>query len=327
MNMMIPKVELHVHLDGSVRLSTLAELTGLSLEEVQNQAVTSSSCQNLEEYLTRFSLPISVMQTKENLRRIARELGEDLMKDHVLYAEVRFFPLAHTKEGLEPEEVILSILEGFQEVEIPIHLILCMMRNESLEKNVEVIHLAKRFLNKGVVGLDLAGDEENYETSLFQDLFHFIHTLSIPFTIHAGEMASAESVISAIQFGTSRIGHGVRSSSSDKALELLKEKQILLEICPTSNIQTKAVKNIKEHPIWKFYQMGIPVCINTDNRTVSFTDLEKEYRLLSTHFPFTLEDFCRMNQMAVASSFASEEEKRSVNATLEQYLKQFKEWR
>lgn len=323
MNIEIPKVELHVHLDGSVRIETLAELSGISLEEAQEKSIASPQCSNLSEYLTRFDLACSVMQTEENLSRIARELGEDLKKDHVIYAEVRFYPLAHLKAGLSKEKVVESVLEGFKQVDIPINLILCMMRHEPIEKNMEVISLANKFKKKGVVAIDLAGDESKYPTSSFRPLFALASELGIPFTIHAGESAGAESIKEAIEMGTKRIGHGIHAIEDREVLNLIKSNQILLEMCPTSNIQTKAIQNIKEYPLYDFYQKNILVSINTDNRTVSFTNLKKEYELLAKNFSLQLEDFCNINKMAIASSFMEESLKKELIKYLDCYLEQF----
>ena len=323
MNLDIPKVELHVHLDGSVRIKTIAELASISEEEAQIRSVASSDCCDLTEYLTYFDLPCAIMQTKENLERIAKELGEDLVQDSVIYAEVRFFPFAHTKNGLSPKEVIEAVLKGFGQVDIPIKLILCMMRHESLETNTKIIRLAKEFLNHGVVAIDLAGDESKYETASFLPLFELAKDLKVPFTVHAGESASYESIKSAVEMGATRIGHGVRALESKEVMALLKEKNILLEMCPTSNIQTKVIQNIKDYPLWNFYQLGIPVSINTDNRTVSFTNLKKEYALLTQEAPITLKDFCEMNKMAIRKSFLSEEEKKLLIYKVNSYLKQF----
>ncbi len=323
MKVEVPKVELHVHLDGSVRIKTLAELAKISLEEAQERAIANYQCENLTDYLTYFDLPCSIMQTEENLRRIAKELGEDLKKDNVIYAEVRFYPLAHIQAGLSSEDVVKSVLEGLACVDIPVRLILCMMRHESMDSNMEVIRLAKNFLGKGVVAIDLAGDESKYSTSSFLPLFTLAKELEIPFTIHAGESASYESIKSAIEMGATRIGHGIHAIESEEVMNLLKTKRILLEMCPTSNIQTKAIQNINDYPLWNFYQKGIPVSINTDNRTVSFTNLEKEYQLLGKNFPITLDDFCKMNEMAINSSFALPQEKEELIQKINQYLKQF----
>lgn len=325
MNIEIPKVELHVHLDGSVRLETLSELSGLTLEDTFHQAVVPKNCESLSDYLTCFDLPIQVMQTRENLVRIAQELGEDLKRENVIYAEVRFNPLAHTKEGLTKEEVVDAVLEGFAKVDIPINLILCMMRSASLEENSEVIMLARQYWNQGVVALDLAGDESKYPTSDFATLFEIVRNVGIPFTIHAGESASFESVKSAIQMGARRIGHGIHAIEDEETLQLLKDKNILLEMCPTSNIHTKAVNTIKEHPFWQCYQMHIPISINTDNRTVSFTNLSKEYQTLAQTFPVTFKDFCAMNTQAIAASFLEDEQKVKLQRTIDNYLKQFSE--
>lgn len=323
MNMDIPKVELHVHLDGSVRLKTLAELAHISLEEANQRAVASYQCKSLKEYLSCFDLPCQVMQTKDNLVRIAKELGEDLEKEHVIYAEVRFNPLAHTQQGLTLEEVVEAVLEGLSKANFPIRLILCMMRNETNERNVEIISLAKRYLGKGVVALDLAGDESSYSTASFAPLFSLAHQLEIPYTIHAGESAGAESIRKAIDFGARRIGHGVHILEDQNLLMEAKEKGLFLEMCPTSNIQTKAISNIQKYPLWELYKQGVKLSVNTDNRTVSFTTLAQEYKLLGQNFPLSFLDFCEMNKMAIEASFLEDSQKEELLEYINQYLKQF----
>ena len=304
MNMLreIPKVELHVHLDGSVRYETLKEFKNITKEDVM-----CSNCKNLEEYLTRFDLPIEIMQTKEVLTRVAKELVEDLKKDNVIYAEVRFAPILHTK-NLSLEEVVESVLEGLKDKDLKVNLILCMMRNSSFIENKKIIDLTFKYLNKGVVGIDLAGDEKNYKTKNFKDLFKIINDLKIPFTIHAGEGDGIDSILSAINFNTKRIGHGVRCIEDDKVINLIKEKNITLEICPTSNVDTN-ICEYKNHPIKRLYDKGVLVTINTDNRTVSNITLSDEYEKLSKYFGFKIEDLKKMNINAIKASFLSNVEK------------------
>ncbi len=305
------KVELHVHLDGSVRVPTLAELAGITIEEANAKAVAPLKCHNLADYLTRFELPISVMQTKENLIRIASELAMDLKDENVIYAEIRFAPYQHTRI-LTLKEVVDAVLEGLSKVDLKTNLILSMMRNDPLEKNKQIIDLAKEYEDNGVVGVDLAGDEATYKTSFFEDLFAYAKEKGVKYTIHAGEADGEVSVADALRFGTKRIGHGIRIISSPQLMEYAKENDILLEICPTSNVQTNVVSEIKEHPINRLVHSGIKVCINTDNRTVSNTTLSDEYARLNRAFDYTEKDFMTFNINAINATSLTDEEKTSL---------------
>lgn len=304
------KIELHVHLDGSVRPKTVSELFNYDIKDVKNKMMVTSDTKDLTEYLTKFDLPIKAMQTKDNLKRIARELALDLKDDDVIYAEVRFAPILHTKEGLSLDEVVSSVLEGIKSVnEIKVNLILCMMRGFSYEDNLKTIMVTKKFLNKGVVGLDLAGDEKKYQTINYKDLFMIAKDNNIPFTIHAGEADTSKSVLDAINFGAKRIGHGIAIVNDDKVLNKVKEKNISLEVCPTSNVDTKAVLSYEKHPIKDLFLKGVKVTVNTDDRTVSNITLSKEYEKLKEYFNFSDEEFLQMNLNAISSSFMNEDEK------------------
>ena len=181
--MKMPKIELHVHLDGSIRPLTAKELLNDNMELIRSQMVANDKCLNLTDYLTKFALPVSLMQTKENLIRVAYELTNDLESDNVIYAEIRFAPLKHTKY-LTPEQVVESVLTGLKmNSNIKTNLILCMMRNDSFLDNQKVIELASKYLNKGVCAIDLAGDEINYETKNFSSLFKLATDKNIPFTL------------------------------------------------------------------------------------------------------------------------------------------------
>lgn len=316
------KIELHVHLDGSVRPKTVSELLNYDIKDVKSKMMVTSDTKDLTEYLTKFDLPIKAMQTKDNLKRIAKELALDLKDDDVIYAEVRFAPILHTKEGLSLDEVVSSVLEGIKSVnEIKINLILCMMRGFSNEDNLKTIMVAKKFLNNGVVGLDLAGDEKKYKTSDYESLFKIANDNNIPFTIHAGEIDSSLSVLDAINFGAKRIGHGIAIVNDKKALSLVKEKNVFLEVCPTSNVDTKAVLSYENHPIKELYLKGVKVTINTDDRTVSNITLSKEYKKLKEYFNFNDEDFLNLNINAISSSFMNQEEKISYTKMIKDEVK------
>lgn len=302
----IKKIELHLHLDGCVRVKTATEL--LKQNNLRKKMVVENNNTSLTEYLTKFNIPNIVMQTKENLQLISKELIEDLIKDNVIYAEIRFSPLLHTKKGLTFEEIIDSVLKGLKNDTVKTNIILCMMRNASFEDNMKVIEVAKKYLNNGVVGIDLAGDEKKYPTSLFTNLFKKVNELKIPLTIHAGEASSSNSIKSAVNY-VDRIGHGISLIDDKNLLNIVKEKNITLEICPSSNVQTKAVPSFEKHPLKEFVKQGILITINTDNRTVSDTSLNKEYKLLNKYFNYTVNDFKEFNINAINASFLSSDEK------------------
>ena len=297
---MIKKIELHLHLDGSIREETANEVLGKKCN-----LKAKDKCEDLNEYLEKFEIPSIILQTKENLERVAYELALDLKKDNVIYAEIRFAPLKHLNGGLSLDEVITSVLNGLSKVDIETNLILCMMRNDSFNDNKKVIDLAHKY----GFAIDLAGAEAIYKTKDFKELFKYAKSINVPFTIHAGEADGYESIKAAIDFGASRLGHGIKIIDYPDLINEAKEKGITLEVCPTSNVQTNAVNILKDHPIKKLYDMNVNVCINTDNRTVSNITLEDEYNKLKETFNFTNEDFLKMNLMAIEASFAQDKEK------------------
>ena len=309
----LPKVELHLHLDGSIPLELASSLSGLSLEEVKEKMIAPDKCENLSEYLTKFDFPISLMQSKENLTIITKELVNRLASQEVLYAEIRFAPMFHTKDGLTFEEIIDAVLLGLKtNSKIKTNLILCMMRGMPRELNLKTIEVAYKYLSKGVCAIDLAGAEDKYPLENYLDLFAIAKQKKIPFTIHAGENGSAFEVKKAIEVGASRIGHGIHAIESQEVLKLEKEKNVLLEICPTSNVQTNAISNYQAHPIYQLYKLGIPLNINTDNATVSNISLTEEYLKVSNYFHFNLSDYKEMNLYAIEHSFLSKEEKKEL---------------
>lgn len=299
------KVELHLHLDGSLDIDYTNKLLGY---DATDELVDTTS-RNLEEYLKKFVLPVKLLQDLDNIEMYSYLLGRSLEKDEVIYAEVRFCPLFHL-EKYNIDEVVQAIIRGFSKVSsVKVNLIFCMMRNFNFEENLKIIELTERFLGHGVVGIDLAGNEAKYKTASFKELFRIIRDRGMPFTIHAGEAASYESVAEAISFGAKRIGHGIRSIESDSVVDKLVSEKITLEICPSSNIDTDIVPSMELHPVKKLLDKGVKVTINTDNRTVSNTTLEREYQSLKEAFGFTNDDFFKFNMNAIDCAFISEKEK------------------
>ena len=306
----LKKVELHLHLDGSVKIDTLAKISKEPINILKSKMIAPEQCENLSEYLTKFDIPIEYMQTKENLILIAKELTDYIETENIIYAEIRFAPMFHTKDSLSYEEVVDAVLEGLSyNKNIKTNLILCMMRGMPKENNLKTIDVAFKYLNKGVCGIDLAGAEDKYPLSDYIDLFKIASEKNIPFTIHAGENGSYKEIELAIKLGAKRIGHGIHSYESEKLQTELKAKNILLEICPTSNVQTNSIDKYENHPIHSFYKQGIKVCINTDNKTVSNISLAEEYIKLYNTFNFSINDFKQMNINALQGSFLSEKEK------------------
>ena len=306
----IKKIELHLHLDGSVELNTISKMTKENIEILKHKMVAPSKCKNLSEYLTKFDMPIEFLQTKENLTMIADELVKYLESQNIIYAEIRFAPMFHTKKGLSYEDVVLAVLEGLNtNKKIKTNLILCMMRGMPKENNLKTIDIAYKYLNKGVCGIDLAGAEDRYLLSEYTDLFEIISKKNIPFTIHAGENGSYKEIELAIKLGARRIGHGIHAYESEEIQKMLRDNNVLLEICPTSNVQTNSISEYENHPIYNFYKNDLKVCINTDNKTVSNITLNDEYMKLYNSFNFSIEDFKKMNIYAANSAFLSDEDK------------------
>jgi adenosine deaminase len=325
----LPKIELHCHLDGSLRPKTIIEIAekeGIQInykneDEIKEAVNVPLDCKSLDEYLKAFELPNLVMQSKESLRRITFELYEDAAKENVKYMEVRFAPLLHTLKGLTVEEIIESVIEGMREAEakydIKGNIILGCMRFMSAEKAFEVVEKGKKFLGKGVVAIDLCAAEVVGFCQKFVEPIKLAREYGYRVTVHAGETGIGKNVLEAVELlGAERIGHGVYIRSCEEAYKIVKEKNITLEMCPTSNVQTKAVSSFSDHPIYDFYKDGIKVTLNTDNRTVSNTTMTKEIEITANEFNIDYEDYKKIYYNSVNSSFADEDIKESLKRIL-----------
>lgn len=286
----MPKIELHCHLDGSLTPVLVQKLLKENKEEytlanLQEMLMAPADCKSLSEYLKSFDLPVRCLQTKEGLFAAAKDLALAAAKEHVVYLEVRFAPSFSMEQGLSVTEIIESVNDGLKsaEKEADIHtsVIVCTMRHLDLETNLSMLKEARELLGNGVAACDLAGDEKAYPTADFEELFTFAKKNQIPVTIHSGECGSTENIQAAIAFGARRIGHGIAMSKDRTLMELCAKNKIGVELCPTSNLQTKAVTDLSDYPFAEFYKAGIPISINTDNRTVSNTTLTDEFMLLS----------------------------------------------
>lgn len=316
----LPKIELHCHLDGSVRPSTVIELAkkknielpSLNEIEIQKLMVAPKNCSSLDEYLKRFDLPGLVMQDEEGLERIAFELMEDAFSENIVYIEIRFAPLLHVSKGLTVKQVISSVLKGIKRAEnqfdIKGNLILSCMRTMSVESSYEVIESGKEFLGNGVVAVDLCSSEYDDFCFKFEKPIALARSYGYRVTIHAGETGIGKNVLDAINIlKAERIGHVIFIKDHEEAYNLVKEKNITLEMCPTSNLQTKAIDHLFNYPLEKFYKDGIKVTLNTDNRTVSNVDLTNEYSVIINEFNMDEEDYKNIYLNSVKACFANDE--------------------
>ncbi len=326
-------IDLHLHFDGSLLPRTVLELAreqGIRLpaeepDELKLFLTAPEDCKSLNEYLEKFDLPLLVLQTKEAIRKGMYTLVSSLKEQGMLYAEIRFAPQLHTRKGLSQEQVVKAAVLGMQEAMagsfFKAKLILCCMRGaDNREENLQTVRTAAAFLGRGVAAADLAGAEALYPTADYEEVFALARELSLPFTIHAGEADGAESVEAAIRMGASRIGHGVRAGEDASLLEELRERRIPLEMCPSSNVQTKAVPSLLEHPILEFLRKGLTVTVNTDNMTVSDTTVEREFGLLREKLGMTQEEHRQLLLNATDAAFLTEEERWRLRDVLERVL-------
>ena len=276
-------VELHLHLDGSLRPETVwelakeqgVELPAKSAEEVKYKMEVPEDCKTLEEYLERFDLPLLVLQRVDAIERVTFELVEDLANEGVDYAEIRFAPQLSVNGGLTQDEVL----------------------------NMQTVETAKKYLGDVVCAVDIAGAEGLFPTENFAPVFAKVRGYGLPMTIHAGEAAGPDSMKTALSFGTKRIGHGVAAIDDPELIKRLIDENVTLEVCVTSNYHTKVVPALNMHPIHKLLEAGVHVTVNSDNRTCSRTTLQKEKDVLKEELGFTDEEIEKMQEYAWEARF------------------------
>lgn len=329
----IPKVELHDHLDGGLRVSTILdlarqqqiELPASDEEALHAYFVRGTTQKSLALYLEPFSITIAVMQTKPALSRVAFEAVEDLAREHVVYAELRFAPILHTAKGLSLQEVVQAVLDGIRKgmrtYPIQIGLLLCAMRNQDPAISVQIAELAVAFADRGVVGFDLAGDEIGHPPKDHLTAFQYIRKQNFNITIHSGEAFGVESIWQAIQIcGAHRIGHGVRLVE-DMSIEgsrieqkgslssFILDRRIPMEMCLTSNVGTGAVADYASHPFPIFFRNKYRVFLCSDNRLMSDTNLTTEMEIACRYYGLTLRDLEKITINAMKSAFIHHEQK------------------
>lgn len=332
----LPKTDLHVHLDGSLRLQTIleiakkerVELPSHDLEGLRAAIGCGNAFGSLTEYLRGFEITLRVMQTEESLERIAFELAEDAHQENVCYMEVRYSPMLHTRRGLKLTRVVEAVLEGLRRARetygIKANLIICGIRNISPESSYAMAELAVAYKGRGVVGFDLAGAEADFPAKHHRAAFQLVRDNNINCTIHAGEAYGPESIAQAIHVcGAHRLGHGCRLRENGDLLHYVNDHRIPLECCPSSNVQTGAVRDLASHPVRLYFDLGLRVTINTDNRLITNTTVSKELHLIHSELDVPFADIKAMIVAGFKSSFQPFHEKqallRRVGAELHRY--------
>lgn len=304
----LPKIELHCHLDGSLSRSFIEERLGRSVEETELRA--TQDCQNLEEYLGKFVLPIACLQDQAGLTGAGYDVLRTMGSENVCYAELRFDPVACASKGMHTKQAIEALLNGLEKGKrdfgVAYNVIICAMRHYSEEQNYETIKTAREFLGEGVCAADLAGAEAQYPMTEFINLFERVKKLGMPYTIHAGECGNADNIADAVRAGAKRIGHGIAMRGRNDIQELVKRAGVGIEMCPVSNLQTKTVKSPEEYPLREFLDKKLLVTINTDNRAVSGTSLTKELEFITETYGIQDEEIRLCMKNAAEVSFADD---------------------
>ncbi len=310
----LPKVELHCHLDGSLSRAFIEKRLGKTVS--QSELSVSEDCRNLNEYLEKFDLPGRCIMDEEGLKEAGYDVLKSMKKENVCYAEIRFAPLLSETSDMDCRKVIEALITGLErgksDFGIEYGVITCAMRHHSQEDNYRMIKTAREYLGHGVCAADLAGAESLYPMSEFMELFKKTKEMGMPFTLHAGECGSVQNILDSVEAGAARIGHGIAMRGHKDVQKELQKKGIGIEMCPISNLQTKAVESTKDYPMREFLNTGLKVTVNTDNRTVSNTTLAKELEFIQNTYGITDEEIKLMMKNAVDVAFADDAVKEKV---------------
>ncbi|MDH3482637.1 MAG: adenosine deaminase [Myxococcales bacterium] len=329
----LPKTDLHVHLDGSLRLSTMLELAdeqGVELpadtpEDLAKALHCGENAGSLVEYLKAFDTTLKVLQDADALYRVAYELSEDAAAENVRYMEVRYSPMLHTRGGLRLTTVVEAVLAGLWDAQkdhgVIANVILCGIRNISPESSFEMAQLAVAYKNRGVVAFDLAGAEYDNPAKHHLRAFKLVRDNNIAVTIHAGEAYGPASIHQAIHVcGAHRIGHGCRLREDGDLLHYVNDHRIALECCPSSNVQTGAVKDLRTHPLKLYHDLGLRVTINTDNRLITHTTVSRELWLCHARMGVDQDDIHRMIINGFKAAFLPFHQKQTMVRAVSQEL-------
>ena len=332
----MPKIDLHRHLEGSLRLQTLAEiaiehgidLPAYSIEKLRPYVQVLPGEQDFHTFLAKFRLLRKFYRSQEAVERVAYEAVADAAADNVRYLELRFNPVALSRaQGFGFSQVTGWVCQAIARAQgdhsIRVRLILQIGRDESLDTAAQIIQVAHAYRDRGVVGIDLAGDEINYPPHRFAELFSRAREDGLGITVHAGEAGGAQNVRTAVELlKAQRIGHGVRVVEDSTVVHFVRQQQVAFEVCPTSNFQTGVVRSLTHHPLPDMLALKLPVTINTDDPSISDTTLTDEYLVATEVLGLSMEQIEKANLTAIDAAFLPEEEKDELRKQFEQWYKE-----
>jgi adenosine deaminase len=326
----LPKADLHLHLDGSLRAETVLNIAaseGIDLaghDEASLRSILSPPLDppSLERYLKAFDVTCAVMQTRSSIRRVARELVEDCAAENITYLEARFCPSLLTLGGLSTAEVIEAVAEGLEEGErstgTMARQIICALRHRDLREGVELAEAAVAYRSRGVVAFDLAGPEAGFAASWHKEAFRVARRGGLWTTVHAGEADGPDSIFEALHtLGADRIGHGTTLVNDPALMAWMIDRELPIEVCPTSNVQTGAASSVEHHPVRSLLERGATVVVCTDNRLVSDVTLSHELRAVVNAAHLSLDETGMLLRRGFSSAFVSREERHRLMAAFD----------
>ncbi len=328
-------IELHVHLAGSLKAATIIEyakernvpLPTYNASELEKYLEAPDHCEEKAAFYELCEMTDWVLQERRAIRRAMIELVKELDAQGVLYAEIRFSPSECTLGGLRQDDAVAAAIEGLERGmqesnHIRANLVLCIIEKMNEHEAFETVVAAKKYLRRGVCGLDVLLNESLYETEIFDWLFTLIKEEHIPFTVHCGQY-NTDSMKKAIRYGASRISQGIHIQDDEELMKEILDRHVIVECCPASNLKLGSVESYSKHPIRELFDLGIPVCVCTDRLRVSGITLSKEYRNLSEHLGFTSREIYQMNINAIQGAFLTQMEKDSLLFKLYEVNKDF----
>jgi adenosine deaminase len=337
----LPKIDLHRHLEGSLRLSTLVDiarehgvdLPSYNIEDLRPYVQITDDPADFHRFLEKFRLLRRFYKTPEAVARVAYEAVADAADDNVRYLELRFNPAALARtQGFSFEEVtdwvIGAVDQAQRDYPISVRLIATAVRHEGVDNARRIAEVAIARRERGIAGLDLAGDEVNFDAAPFAPIFHEASRAGLGVTVHAGEAGGAQNVRQAVvEMGAQRIGHGVRAIENSNVIRLLRERNVTLEVCPTSNLQTGVMHNFSHHPLRDLYMLGVPVTLNTDDPSVSDTTLTDEYLVALMAMGIRIDHLRRMNDYALRAAFLPDAQRQALaQAMAEEFDRQMERY-
>lgn len=318
-------IDLHLHLDGSLSKDDylyLAKMQNIDLgEDFPYNIYIHEDCMSLEDYLSKFVLPLKLLQTKEAIEYATYSILRRLYNLGYIYVEIRYAPLLHLDKGLTMDEVVQASLKGLNLAlsefkDFDAKLLLCCMRHASEELNISTVELANKYKNQGIGGVDMAGAEALHKGPYYKKVFDLAKKYRLNITIHAGESTDNEEIMAELDNGAVRIGHGVKLCLEEKYINRVLKENICFEFCPTSNLQTRCLSSYSENPLKKFLDLNIPVTINSDNMTFSNTTAISEMAIMKKTFNLTKFEIKKLLETAIEHSFTSIDKKTSLKKLL-----------